>query len=91
MHPSQNDPVYAKYLVNQIESQAEISTIQSAWRTLFGGFFLKFDIESSVIIVLDGLDETDEEERRMFLSLLLGVRQSKRGFRGNSARSCCLN
>ncbi|KAL4931965.1 NACHT and TPR domain protein [Aspergillus undulatus] len=66
---SKNDPVYQRYL-STIEDYGRISTIESAWRLLFVEYFLRNpNVESYVYIVLDGVDEAFDEERRTFLTL----------------------
>ncbi|KAL5341396.1 NACHT and TPR domain protein [Aspergillus crustosus] len=66
---SKNDPVYHKYLAT-IEDYERISTLESAWRLLFVDYFLKKrNVESTVYILFDALDEAFDEERRDFLSL----------------------
>jgi tetratricopeptide (TPR) repeat protein len=66
---SQSDPVYQKYVVT-IEHFERISNLESAWRLLFVDYFLKKpNVNSSVYILLDAVDEASDEERRIFLSL----------------------
>jgi hypothetical protein len=60
---SQNDPVYAKYIDSQCQSPDDIRTIRSAWRKLFVEYFIKNDrVDSSVYLVVDGVDEAYEAE-----------------------------
>jgi outer membrane murein-binding lipoprotein Lpp len=67
----QNDQTYAQYLHYYCQSADDIKTIQSAWRVLFQNFFLNNDsVRDSVYVVLDGLDEASEEDRRAFSELL---------------------
>ncbi|KAL4952200.1 NACHT and TPR domain protein [Aspergillus filifer] len=64
-----NDPVYQKHLAT-VEEYERVSTLQSAWRLLFLDYFVnKPNVESSVYILLDALDEALDEERKIFLSL----------------------
>jgi tetratricopeptide (TPR) repeat protein len=74
---SQNDPVYQKYLSSTVEDYESISTMESAWRTLFVDYFLidKYG-DSSVYMLFDGVDEAFETERQIFLSLLKDVRDA---------------
>ena len=65
----QNDPAYAKYLETVCESFSDIETLESAWRTLFREYFIHDDAtESTVFLVLDGLDEAYDPDE--FLHLL---------------------
>ena len=55
---SQNDSVYAQYLKAACGSFSDIETLESAWRTLFREYFVdNDDTESTIFLVLDGLDE----------------------------------
>ncbi|KAB8238058.1 NACHT and TPR domain protein [Aspergillus alliaceus] len=66
---SRNDPVYLKHLAT-IEDYERISTLESAWRLLFTGYFIKkSNTDSNVYILLDAVDEALDQERRAFLSL----------------------
>jgi tetratricopeptide (TPR) repeat protein len=76
---SKSDPVYQKYL-GTIEAYERISTLESAWRLLFIEYFLKepnIDSKSTAYILLDALDETPDEERRIFLGLAKDLYSSK--------------
>ncbi|KAL4958739.1 NACHT and TPR domain protein [Aspergillus stella-maris] len=76
---SKNDPVYQKHLAT-IEEYERLSTLQSAWRLLFLDYFVsKPNVESSVYILLDALDEALDEERKIFLSLAKDLYSSDRG------------
>lgn len=75
---SQNDPIYAKYLTNSCLSHDDIRTLTSAWRNLFVNFFMKKPgLQSSVYLVLDGVDEAFEEERKEFLELGKDILEGK--------------
>ncbi|KAH8695196.1 NACHT and TPR domain protein [Talaromyces proteolyticus] len=66
---SKNDSVYQKYLTT-IEEYEKINSLESAWRLLFVEFFLKRkNVDSTVYILLDAVDEGFEEERKIFLGL----------------------
>lgn len=66
---SKNDPEYRKYL-GSIEEYEQISTLESAWRLLFVEYFLrKPNIESTAYILLDAVDETLDEDWRVFVDL----------------------
>ncbi|KAF7623645.1 NACHT and TPR domain protein [Aspergillus flavus] len=66
---SKNDPVYLKHLAT-IANYEVISTLESAWRLLFLDYFVKKpNADSDVYILLDGVDEAFDEERRTFFSL----------------------
>ncbi|CAI7663781.1 unnamed protein product [Penicillium pancosmium] len=66
---SRSDPEYQKYLTT-IEEYEQISTLESAWRLLFVEYFLKKpDIKRTTYILLDGVDETLDEERTAFIDL----------------------
>ncbi|KAI9675313.1 MAG: hypothetical protein M1817_001216 [Caeruleum heppii] len=74
---SSNDPVYEKHVVSQCQSSDDIKTIQSAWRKLFVDFFLKNEkIDSSVYLVLDGLDEADPSDRQLLFEALTDVKNT---------------
>ncbi|EFR02973.1 NACHT and TPR domain-containing protein [Nannizzia gypsea CBS 118893] len=73
---SQNDPVYAKYIVTSAITAEDISTIESAWRTLFVNFFIKkLDGTSSVYLLLDGVDEAFEAEIQPFFELVKDINE----------------
>lgn len=66
---SKSDPVYQKHIVT-VEQYEMINSLESAWRLLFVDYFLKKpNVDSSVYILLDAVDEASDEERRIFLSL----------------------
>lgn len=75
---SQNDPIYEKHVAAYCDSSEDIETIQSAWRTLFVNFFLKKkDVDSSVYLIIDGVDEAFEAERRVFFDLIKDINEGK--------------
>ncbi|KAL4933037.1 ATP-binding protein [Aspergillus undulatus] len=78
---SKNDPVYQKYLAS-IEDHERLSTLESAWRLLFVEYFLnKTNIQSSVYILIDAVDEALDNERSVFFRLakdLYEARQQSR-------------
>jgi hypothetical protein len=52
---AQNDAVYAKYLVTQLGSNDQLTSISGAWRYLFDDFFIQHPTsDSRAILVLDG-------------------------------------
>lgn len=67
----QNDPSYRDYIHAHCHSPDDIKSLQAAWRVLFMDYYLNplDEVDSSVIIVLDGVDEAFEEDRREFLRL----------------------
>ncbi|PWY86019.1 hypothetical protein BO70DRAFT_423185 [Aspergillus heteromorphus CBS 117.55] len=72
---SLNDPVYAREMALQCSSAGDIGTLQSAWMTLFRDYFVGGDEGGPwVYVVLDGLDESLEADRQMFLEFLLDVK-----------------
>lgn len=74
----QNDFVYAKFITTNYDSPEDVSTLESTWRNLFVEFFLqKKDIDNSVYIIIDGVDEAFESERKPFLDLLRDVSQGE--------------
>lgn len=74
----QNDPVYAKHVAANCDTVEDINTLHSAWRVLFVNFFLKKkDVNSSVYLILDGVDETFEPERQIFLDLVKDINEGK--------------
>lgn len=67
---SLNDPIYKRYIVMNAGPE-EISNITSTWRTLFLDFFVRRkNNDSSVYIILDGVDEAVDSEWRTFLGLV---------------------
>ncbi|KAE8376136.1 hypothetical protein BDV26DRAFT_294367 [Aspergillus bertholletiae] len=78
---SKNDPVYLKYLTG-IKDYEMISTLESAWRLLFVNYFVKAsNADSNLYILLDGVDEAFDDERRTFLSLARDLYDSPEGSR----------
>lgn len=68
---SQNDAVYEKHLAARCSSAEDIETISSTWRNLFRDFFIsQSKVDSQAYVVLDGIDEAFETERKEFLELL---------------------
>ncbi|KAL4894288.1 NACHT and TPR domain protein [Aspergillus ambiguus] len=66
---SKSDLKYRKYLATIGEYEL-ISTLRSAWRLLFAEYFLTRDnIDSTVYILLDAVDEAFDDERRIFIDL----------------------
>lgn len=77
---SQNDPVYAKHLDTAFDSPNDIKTIESAWRKLFLEFFIENDnVDSTVYLVIDGVDEAYDAEREAFLTLLQDLKPDNTG------------
>ncbi|OAL71045.1 hypothetical protein A7D00_4707 [Trichophyton violaceum] len=73
---SQNDPVYAKYIVTSALTSEDVSTIESAWRMLFVNFFVKkSNIASSVYLLLDGVDEAFDAEIQPFFDLVKDINE----------------
>lgn len=74
---SQNDPAYAKYIALTCESAQEVQSIQSIWRTMFANYFLKGNsVESSVYLILDGMDESYAASREQFLELTKDLQEA---------------
>ncbi|KOS47943.1 hypothetical protein ACN38_g1059 [Penicillium nordicum] len=71
----QNDPSYRDYIHAHCHSSDDIKSIQAAWRVLFMNYYLNplEEVGGNVIIVLDGVDEAFEEDRREFLSLVVDI------------------
>lgn len=68
---SQNDPVYRKYITTAVDSPADISTLHSVWRTLFTAYFIDNpNVNGSIFMVFDGVDEAFHTERQTFLELI---------------------
>lgn len=75
---SQNDPVYEKYVAANCNSSEDIKTLQSVWRILFVNFFIKKKhVDSSVYLIIDGVDEAFEAERRIFFDLIKDINEGK--------------
>lgn len=72
---AQADELYAKHICECVHSENDISTIRSAWNRLFVDFFLSESehADSSAFIVFDGMDESFDEGRDIFLELLQDV------------------
>ncbi|KAL9107505.1 MAG: hypothetical protein Q9227_007607 [Pyrenula ochraceoflavens] len=71
-----NDPnTYAKYLGDNLKSTQDIQTIEKAWKKLFAKFFIDEErYDSTAFVVLDGLDEADDSQRKEFLDLVLDIK-----------------
>ena len=68
---SGSDPIYRKYLRDCVRSEADVSNIEKAWLKLFLKFFIEGnDCDSTTYIVLDGLDEADDTDRKELLELV---------------------
>src|SRR5215469_7836926 len=67
---AKNDPTYANYVARKQIFIQDCRSITSLWQTLFTDFFNRKECRSSALIVLDGVDEADEEERPLFLKLM---------------------
>jgi len=67
---AKNDPTYANYVARKQIFIQDCRSITSLWQTLFTDFFNRKECRSSALIVLDGIDEADEEERPLFLKLM---------------------
>ncbi|KAJ5093886.1 hypothetical protein N7456_009747 [Penicillium angulare] len=73
---SMTNTAYQKH-VRRIEDSAAISTIEAAWRRLFVDFFLEStNVQSSAYIIIDGIDEADDEERRLLFSLARDIQEN---------------
>jgi hypothetical protein len=60
--------------MNNVEDFESISTLESAWRILFAEYFLADrEVDSSVYMLFDGVDEAFEAERQAFFSLAKDV------------------
>jgi hypothetical protein len=71
---SQNDDAYRKHLLMTCQSPEDIKTIPSAWRKLFLEFYVDGpDTNSSLYMVMDGIDEAYDEERKTFLELVKDI------------------
>jgi hypothetical protein len=71
---SQNDDAYRKHLLMACQSSEDIKTIPSAWRKLFLEFYVDGpDTNSSLYMVMDGIDEAYDEERKTFLELVKDI------------------
>ena len=58
----------------------DVKSIESAWQKLFVEFFVENeDLDSTAILILDGLDEAYETERVTFLPLLQEMKPDGRG------------
>jgi hypothetical protein len=54
-----------------------ISSIEAAWRRLFVGSFLRDpNFLNKVYIIMDGVHEADDEERRLLFSLAKDVQET---------------
>lgn len=67
------DAKFAKYMASNFDS-TEVRSLASIWRNLFANYFLRHGAtDSSIYIVLDGIDEADRDSREDFLGLLTDV------------------
>ncbi|KAI2823063.1 hypothetical protein CBS115989_1773 [Aspergillus niger] len=67
-----NDSVYAGHVAARCRAPGDISSLQSAWMTLFRDYFIEGDAGNRrAYIVLDGLDECMEADRQSLLEFLL--------------------
>ena len=79
---AQTDQAYAKFIGNVLQNNPEITSVRSAWQTLFVDFFIGNNFtESSAFVLLDGVDEAFEEGRATFLELLKDVQDAGRDSR----------
>ena len=66
-----NDPVYANYIESVCGSCNDVETLGSAWRVLFREYYVENDtVDSTVYLIMDGIDEAYDAERSEFLNLL---------------------
>jgi Cdc6-like AAA superfamily ATPase len=67
-----NDPIYAKHVATVCSFPDDIRTTYMIWQRLFVDFYSKEsdNLQNTVYVIIDGLDEAFEEERRNFLELL---------------------
>ncbi|PGG99276.1 hypothetical protein AJ79_08582 [Helicocarpus griseus UAMH5409] len=78
----QNDSAYAKRITTTCTSPDDTSTLESAWRTLFVGYFVKEGgLESIIYIVLDAIDEAYAAERQSMLNLMKDIYNVPGSFR----------
>jgi len=71
---AQTDQAYAKHVISCVRDESEVSSIRSAWQKLFLDFYIEGDQQSSAAyVLLDGLDESFEEDRNIFFGLLKDV------------------
>ncbi|KAL2847599.1 hypothetical protein BJX68DRAFT_268002 [Aspergillus pseudodeflectus] len=71
----QNDPSYRDYIHAHCHSADDIKSIHAAWRVLFMDNYYNSlpKGESSVVLVIDGVDEAFEDDCREFLRLVSDV------------------
>jgi hypothetical protein len=71
----QNDGSYRKHVDSRCHSLNDIKTISSTWRTLFAEYYLTSDCknDSSVYLILDGIDESFQDDREIIFELLLDL------------------
>jgi hypothetical protein len=75
----QNDPSYRDYIHAHCHSADDIKSIHAAWRVLFMDNYYNSHPkgESSVVLVIDGVDEAFEDDCREFLRLVSDVVHSE--------------
>ena len=66
---AKNDAVYAKHVAGLKIFIQDCRSITSLWQTLFIDFYQRKDCRSTALIVMDGVDEADEDDRHIFLKL----------------------
>lgn len=68
---SQTNPAYVMYVERLSRTSPAVSSVESAWRKLFIDFFTSRDLqESPTFVILDGIDESYQEDRNTFFTLL---------------------
>lgn len=75
---AKNDTVYREYLTNVLLKIEECGTVLSLWKTLFTDFFDFEKCQSSVYMVIDGIDELDHKDQVEVLQSITELCQ-KRG------------
>lgn len=74
---AQTNPAYAKYVAGLSISSPTVSSVQSAWRKLFTDYFVDGDTKAgSGYVILDGIDESNREDRSTFFALLNDIQQT---------------
>ena len=74
---AKNDPTYAKHVSRLQIFIQDCRLMTSLWQTLFIEFYNRQECHSSALIVLDGLDEANEEERPRLLKMMSALYPSE--------------
>jgi hypothetical protein len=67
---AKNDGIYQKHMMGSLLPIQDSGSIRNLWEILFTNFFSRHDCRSSVLMIIDGIDEADEKDRTVFLKFM---------------------